>query len=662
MKAKIFLVITLSLFFTRSLLAQEYTTKMEVIFTSEHKSVNLQHVKAAIDSKEHLHVVFTEFENHFFYGTNQSGSWKFKQLQYFDTQEQETFDVVKLTNIAVDANDNVHIVTFDRYGEKVVYGKKPASSGEFKLQTVKLSPEPRYLSVYGGYGEEYSDLAVDKNGGLHLICKADYRTQDETKYSQCATYFHKPVSSDNWNLEVLIYDPQFDDRNWSYGTSSSIACYDDKVYAVIGGANELHFGTGNISGGKWDIERLLYTPDKAINSGKDETSLAISPNGSIKLAFLDRTDADDESDRHGVNIFSRSNCGDNQWKGFNFSKSLPVSATTVYSPEVAFDNNGKFYIAFGRNEYALWHQTCDCNAEYKKIYSFEAHRADQVAMVIGSDNTVYTFFTSNYDNQLRFLTAKPQSSTKNCNYPPKIVNHTGKTNLKPGETWTATITASDPECDKIKFETIIQNDIFNFKDNGDGTATITATMPEGEGKGTPGISVWALDEKHPDTNDEVSVITFQLVITPEGEEKGSIKVTNKCSGNNDGMPISNKKKKSNKEASPSQSSTTTTSTSSTKASSNAGGNGQINSSAGRSNPDCEKFLADYEAYSQKYIPVASKVKANPMDVNSAMQLGTLMEEYAALSTQWVNLSECHDNPVYQKRYDEITKKIQDANP
>ncbi len=333
-------------------------------------------------------------------------------------------------------------------------------------------------------------------------------------------------------MQILIHDTKWDERNWAYGVNSSIACYEDKVYAAIGGFNELHFGTRNISGGTWDIKKLLYTPDKYINSGKDMLSMAISSNGNIKFAFYDRTD-DTESPWHGLSIFSLSSCASDGWRGYNgFESPLAYNC-----PAVAFDNNGEFYMATGQNGFTLWQQTCGCSNEYEKILSDDKKRTSYVDMVIDRENTVYTFFT--YENKLYIVTAKPNSSTKNCNYPPSIVKYTGKTNLKPGEKWEATIKASDPECDKIRFESIIHSDIFTIDDRGDGTAIIRAIMPEGEGKGTPGLSLWALDDKHPDTNDEISVITFNLVVTPEGKEIGNIKVENKCMGGGSGSTLTN---------------------------------------------------------------------------------------------------------------------------
>lgn len=523
MKTKLPFFVIISLLFTCTLVAQEYTTKMESIFTDTiRKSAHIHHVKSALDSKNNLHVVFLG-ERYAYYGTNQSGSWKFESLKYFDTHYKKDVDFIRLPNIAIDEKDNIHIVTFDQYGQKLVYGKKPLNTGEFKLKTVGISPKPNYLSAFLSIDGNNADLAMDKNGGLHLICKADYRKKPDFKYSQSAIYFNKPANSEKWLIEVLIYDKQWSERNWFYGTNPSIVCYKDKVYTTFGGSNELHYCTRNITRGTWDIKRLILTPDEFINSKKWWTSLAADPNGALKFAFYEGTE-DEKSLWQGVTIFSKSACGNNEWRGVEYFDNPGAKG----APAVAFDNNGKFYLALGINAFTLLHQACDCDGAYKKIYENKDNRGDFTDMVVDKSNTVYTFFSSNYDNQLHLLTAKPKSDTKKCNFPPRIVNYTGKTNLKPGEQWTATITASDSECDKIKFDAINANKMFTIKNNGNGTATITAIMPQGEGKGTPGLSVWVLDDKHPNANNEVSVINFKLIITPEGKEKGSVKIDNKC--------------------------------------------------------------------------------------------------------------------------------------
>ncbi len=643
---KLFSVIILGMFFC-PLFAQEYTINMESIFSdSESTSSRIAHVKSAVDSQNNLHIVFLAFNNHTYYGTNQSGAWKFEMLKYYDDYYKKYYDVFKLPNIVVDDNNNIHIVSFNGDGKKIVYGKKSLNNREFNLKTVNISPEPNYLYVFNSMSFNYSGVDVDKNGGIHLICKADYRDQKDFNYNQSALYFNKPANTETWKLEVLLYDEQWDERNWAYGDNPSVVCYKDKVYATFGGSNELFFATRNINGGKWDIENLVLTPDDFINSKKWMTSLAVDANGSLKFAFYDETD-DENSPWHGLAVVSKNSCGNKEWNVVEYFDD-PLAKKT---PAVAFDKNGKFYLGLGRNNYTLLHQACNCEGTYEKIYENKDNTGDFIDMVIDHNNTVYTFFTSSYDNQLYLLTAQPKGDTKKCNFPPSIVNYTGKTNLEPGEKWTATITASDSECDNIKFESIIHNEIFSIKDHGNGTATITATMPEGEGKGTPGISIWVLDEKHPDANDKVSVITYNLVITPEGQEKGSIKVKNKCTRGDNGISLNSNTNSTSKELMQNAN----------EPNEEIDRNAQeTKTSKDLSNPDCEKFLDEYQAFSEKYIPVAKKVKTNPTDIQAAMKLGNMMEDFSSYANKWVTEYNCKDIPKYQKRFEKITDEIEAA--
>ncbi len=522
MKEKISVLLGLTLFAINIIVAQEFETQMEVIFTSEIESARLQHIKSAIDSKGKIHLVFTGYENHPYYGTNSTGKWQFNKLEYIDTEYNETYNVAYFPNIALDKNDNINIVMFDRYKEKILHSKKAIGAGEWSFNKIQISPEPKRFEAYG----EYTDMAIDKKGGLHFVCMADYTNLNEHKSNMSAIYLNKPFDSEKWQLQLLVQtnDEQYN-NSWFFGNNSSIACYDDKVFVAIGGSNELHFGTRNITGGYWNIEKLLTTPDKFINSEKNMLSLAVSPNGSLKFAFFDRTD-DENSPYHGLTVFSQSSCGKKGWRGFNgFDEPLSMNR-----PCIAIDNNGKTYLSIGRKEFALFHQVCDCNSEYKEIFSNSQKSGDFVDMVIDAQNAVHVFYTSNDDNQLYNLTAIPKSSTKDCNYPPIVTDYTGKTNLAPGEKWTGTIKASDPECDNIKFYSIRKPDYFTINDHGNGTATIHATIPEGDGFGETGITVFIQDDKHENVDNKLSAITFLLKVSQDGKDKGSIKVKNKCTG------------------------------------------------------------------------------------------------------------------------------------
>ncbi|MBN2730311.1 MAG: hypothetical protein JXR53_13885 [Bacteroidales bacterium] len=519
-----FFTIILAFLLAFSAGAQEFTSEMKTIFTdTESSSFRIQQIESAIDSKDNVHIVFMNSENHVYYGTNKTGEWSFERLKYFDTYYKEDADIMQQPNIVVDNNDNLHIVAIDQNRQNFVYGMKSANGGEFNLKSVEITPTPSYLSVFSAMSGETTDLAIDKNGGLHFVCKADYRDESDFSYNQAAVYFEKPANAEKWQLSVLMYDKEWDDRSWSYGDNASILCYQDKVYLTFGGSNELFFGSRNISSGVWNFEPLVSTSDEFINSKKWMTSMAVDKNGSLKVAFFDETD-DENSPWHGLTVFSKGACISSGWNATEYFDNSRAKSV----PSVAFDNNGHFYMALGRNELTLVHQTCDCKATYEKIYENTDNKGDFTNIVVDKNNTIYAFYSSNHDNHLYLLTTKPRESTSACNFTPRITNYTGKTNLKPGEKWTATITAQDPECDKIKFESIIHNDIFTVTDNGNGTATITATMPEGSGTGTPGLSVWALDDKHPDIDDNTSVITFELKITAGGTEEGNITIKNPC--------------------------------------------------------------------------------------------------------------------------------------
>lgn len=499
-----------------SVTAQDYETKMESIFTAENESTRLQHIKSALDSQGHIHLVFTADENQVFYGTNQNGSWSFDKLWYVDEDYNDTTGVAYYPTIAIDKNQNIHVAMFGRYQENFYYARKSPGSGEFSFKAIKFSPEPLRFRVYG----EYADMAIDKKGALHLICQADYTDQKEYMYNQCAVYFNKPSNSEQWNLQVLVQDSNWDENNIRYGKNSSIACYEDKVFVALGGDNDLHFGTRNIGGGTWDIEKLIYTPNQVVNSEKYNISLAISPNGSIKFAYHDRS----EEQWQGLTVFSQGKCGKQEWMGYN-GWDWP---RRLNCPAIAIDQNGKTYLALGQNGFALYEQSCDCDGEYKMIFSDDENKSFYVDLLIDNQNKVQAFFASDYDNKLHYLTAIPKGDPGICNYPPLITDYTGKTNVGPGEEWIGSISASDPECDKIDFYAIILPDYITLDDHSDGTATIKANIPVGEGFGDIGFTVFIRDEKHQEISSKNSAITFMLKLTQEGKDKGHIKVENKC--------------------------------------------------------------------------------------------------------------------------------------
>jgi hypothetical protein len=190
--------------------------------------------------------------------------------------------------------------------------------------------------------------------------------------------------------------------------------------------------------------------------------------------------------------------------------------------------------------------------------------------------------------------------------------------------------------------------MFTIEDHGNGTATITAVMPDGEGKGTPGLSIWALDEKHPNTNSEVSVISFKLVITNEGEEKGSIKIENKCTGNKSGKfkPIGTQKNtlvKTIKETPKPDKNTATTNFSESESS------------------DCKTYLDKFELWVNKYIVLKKKLNKNPLDIKTAMEISKMAPEIGNWGLEWQEKYVCTQDENFVKRYEEIAQKLDEVN-
>lgn len=517
---KILTILLPLVFFAMSGIAQEYSTTMKTIFSTENESARIQHIKSAVDSKGNLYIVFKGEENHSYFGTNQSGNWAFQKLEYFNEEYDEFEKASNYPNIAVDANDKLSIVIAGRYNENLYWETKDVSQCNEKWNFKKaiiVSETPKFRIM-----DEYSDMCVDKDGGLHFYCCANVGKNSREENWMSATYFYKPANSEKWDMEMIM--PGISD-DVSYAADPSITTTGEKIFVTIGGDKNLHFASKNISGGKWSIEAIeefAINPD-IYNTWKYETTITADPNGNPVWAFYEY--AAENEDYYGINILSKSACSNNSWT-IDHSIDKP---TDKRAPAIAVSNMGRTYLAFGGNSsFYLYIKTCDCNSSWKKIFEKKDNSSHYTDIVIDSENKVSAFYTSEYDNNIYLLAVEEKGKVEICNHYPTISNYSGKTNLKPGEKWTATITAQDPECDKIKFESIIHNEIFTVTDNGNGTATITATMPEGSGTGTPGLSVWVLDDKHPDIDDNTSVITFELKITSGGTEEGNITVKNPC--------------------------------------------------------------------------------------------------------------------------------------
>jgi len=541
-------------FFVNISFAQSFNTKTETVF----------------EASNNTNIVFIDEANKTpYYATNKNGAWKYEKLTYFDDSYNETVKTSSFPNIAIDKKDNISIVMFGRYKENLIYATKHISTNGWKFSNTKATSHLQKFLVYA----EYTDMCTDKNGGLHVICNADFWDKSGKKHDQSAVYFYKPVSG-KWQVQAILKGVV---NKYIYGKHSSIATYDNKVYASIGGSKNLNFVSKNISGGQWKYEQLFDIQDN-MNTWKFETSLCISPNGSLNFAFYEYY-AENNYKYHGLNIMQKSKCGKSDWK---IDQTIPENEYKR-SPAMGIDNNGKTYIAFGGKELYLFTKTCECTQKWQQIYKDDKINCDYTDMVIDKQNNVHVFYA--YKKKVYHLEAKPQSSTKKCNYRPSI-SFVGKTNLKIGEKWSAKIYANDPECDPTEIYSINMPKGFTLNDHKNGTATISGTVNEVK---EHIFTVFCKDNKHLGSDSKNSAVTIKLQVGA----KGSIKYKNNCTGNSQTIKISGNLSNNN------------------SGNININGNSKINTTSKTGgNDDCEKFIKRYETFANKYVPIAKKVILN----------------------------------------------------
>ena len=627
MKKSIILLISILALNLNVVFAQDYNTNVEIIFEAS-KYANMEHIKSAVDSKGNLYVVFLDATNGIpYFATNKNGAWKPEALEYFDDGYDEISKLSSFPNIAIDSKDNISIVMFGRYKDNLIYATKHVSKTEWKFSSSKETSHLKKFRVYG----KYTDMCTDKNGGLHIICQADYTDKSDKTHDQSAVYFYKSLSG-KWQRQMIIPGVV---NEFAYGEDPSIVSYGDKVYVSLGGSNHLHFADKHISSGQWNIEELFYFDNSEINTQKFETSLCLSPNGSPSFAFYEYF-AEHDYKYHGLDVMSKSKCGKGAWE---IDQSIPDNVHKR-RPAIGIDFNNKTYIAFASNRLHLYAKSCECTQKWEQLYKDNNIGASFIDMVIDNKNSVHVFYT--YEKIVYHLKTTSKGSPENCNYRPSIVFN-GKTNVGPGEEWSGTITTSDPECDPVKIYSIILPNNFELIDHGNGTATVKGTTDKGEGFGDISFVILCNDNKHSDGTDGFhSKVVINLKYTQEGKEKGTVEYDNKCTGGN----AENKIIKPN----------------TNQQTNNLNNSETVVAVPGKdSNSDCEKFIKRYEDFAIKYVPIVKYAKANPTDAQAAIKLGELMEEFASYSSEWVNLFNCHRIPEYTKRYDVATKMIKDAN-
>ncbi len=75
--------------------------------------------------------------------------------------------------------------------------------------------------------------------------------------------------------------------------------------------------------------------------------------------------------------------------------------------------------------------------------------------------------------------------------------------------------------------------------------------------------------------------------------------------------------------------------------------------------DCDDFLEHYEEWVDNYIQVLDDYFKNPADPDNASKYMELMQEAMQWSTKWAALVDCADDPEYEKKFEDISLKIEE---
>ena len=74
--------------------------------------------------------------------------------------------------------------------------------------------------------------------------------------------------------------------------------------------------------------------------------------------------------------------------------------------------------------------------------------------------------------------------------------------------------------------------------------------------------------------------------------------------------------------------------------------------------DCDDFLTHYEEWIDDYIQLLDNYFNNPTEETVARYM-EVMQEAMQWSTKWITLIDCAGDEEYEKRFEALTKKIED---
>lgn len=604
--------------------------KSEIIYKSQNSSEDLKSVKSVIDSKGNQYVLFCDGNiGGAYLSTNSSGQWNTRLLP----KSQFNDESVQYVAMDIDKNDGLHIVLVG-YPGIMYYGYKKSGT-DWKFTEISKDKMSWLHNFY--IFQNYIDMAVDNQFGVHIIAKADIESKG---YS--SIYFYKPQNG-KWTSEIIRKG--INDTEKDYGNEPSIVIDGNKVKAAIGGNLSLSYAEKTIGSQVWDVSEILKD-GKETEGQKLNTSIDLNSNGEPIISFNDYK----YGDLRGVNILTKSKCT-GKWDRESIGDESSSGSAIVSNNDIIFlaycNDGGYTKVAY---------KTCECNQVWETVYNANDRSKIFMDMFVDSKKHTHLYY-STYEDEIKhvefWFDGDPDFE---CNYRPSVY-FKGKTNVQQGEEWSGEIYANDPECDPTEIYSIILPDGFEIKDHGNGSATVKGIVPTGTEHETGEIQLLVLcnDNKHSGPNGSQSKVVIKLKITPEGKEKGSIKYENNCKGKKNKAQITSKistseidKGKSNETAYEETAKDDKSDETSSK----------LDASVSQT---CSEYLDEYEVWANKYVPLKKRVNENSMDMDAVMKIANMASEMGNWAVKWAQLYECGQDEGFQTRYEKISDKIDEVN-
>ena len=74
--------------------------------------------------------------------------------------------------------------------------------------------------------------------------------------------------------------------------------------------------------------------------------------------------------------------------------------------------------------------------------------------------------------------------------------------------------------------------------------------------------------------------------------------------------------------------------------------------------DCDDFLDKYDQWTDDYLKVMKAFKEDPTNVEITQEYSLLSESMGTWATDWTNYLECAASKKYQKRWEDISDKLE----